>query len=286
MNLTDVVNGAVGPYYEYCDGASNSGASGYGYISVLKLSTGKLKVNMDGVLDRIATNDKAASTGAYVGGINMLNATSFNGINGAVWGYHLAKADALSGHGAKPIALRKRHDGKRVPIYSLGPLVDAGERLFGVKDSRRFSILPGAFVPCAYQSVTAAGKDTNGLWCAFALAIADDRETASNLFIEDTGISIPAHNKKQAVAYFAQLTKMIVESILICGKDQDVKYKEIFIGYDFTFLRPDEIGCAAVCAPYVVLARNAIPGTGPASILDMTITEWEEALKLQPLRSA
>ena len=38
-SLPDVVNGAVGPFKPYCMGYLNPGASGYGYISTLKLST-------------------------------------------------------------------------------------------------------------------------------------------------------------------------------------------------------------------------------------------------------
>ena len=90
MRLEDVVNGAVGPYDDYCDGFNNSGASGRGYISVLKIATSKVKQTTDPVLDLVVSHDRAGATRAYTGQINMITATSFNGVNGAVWGYHLA----------------------------------------------------------------------------------------------------------------------------------------------------------------------------------------------------
>ena len=40
MTRADVINGAIGPFDDYCDGYGNPGASGIGYVSVLKLSTG------------------------------------------------------------------------------------------------------------------------------------------------------------------------------------------------------------------------------------------------------
>jgi hypothetical protein len=40
MTRADVIKGAIGPFDDYCDGYGNPGASGIGYVSVLKLSTG------------------------------------------------------------------------------------------------------------------------------------------------------------------------------------------------------------------------------------------------------
>ena len=40
MKLEEIVEGAVGPFDEWCDGYGNSGATGNSYISVLKLETG------------------------------------------------------------------------------------------------------------------------------------------------------------------------------------------------------------------------------------------------------
>ena len=58
--------------------------------------------------------------------------------------------------------------------------------------------------------------------------------------------------------------------------DQKVKYKEIYLGYKTQWVPEGHVGCALTCAPYVVLAKNAVPANHKASdILKMTITEWE-----------
>jgi histidine decarboxylase len=44
MSLADVVDGAIGPSERHCMGYLNPGASGFGYISTLKLSTGLVNV--------------------------------------------------------------------------------------------------------------------------------------------------------------------------------------------------------------------------------------------------
>ena len=55
ISRADVVNGAVGPFDDYCDGYGNPGSSGVGYISVLKLSTGTVAKTMDSVLEGIVS---------------------------------------------------------------------------------------------------------------------------------------------------------------------------------------------------------------------------------------
>lgn len=44
------------------------------------------------------------------------------------------------------------------------------------------------------------------------------------------------------------------------------------------------VGCALACAPYVTLAKNAIPkGCLAADLLNMSISEWENKLHLDPI---
>jgi histidine decarboxylase len=133
LTLEEVVNGAVGPFDEYADGYGNVGSSRLGYISVPKLETGVVAADMDEVLEGIVSYDRAETNGAYVGQINMVAASSFNGLNGAVWGYHLAKDEKIADGSIKPLFMRKRSDGKEIPVYSVDPLLDAGKRLFGTE---------------------------------------------------------------------------------------------------------------------------------------------------------
>jgi histidine decarboxylase len=277
LSLQDVVNGAVGPFDSYCDGYGNPGSSGLGYVSVLKLQTGKVLTDMDPVLEEIVSYDRAETLGTYVGQINMITASSFNGLNGVVWGYHIAREDSIADGTLKPLFMKKRSDGVAIPVYSVEPLLKAGERLFGTKDKRRFPILPGAQVKCAVKSHTVKGPTS--IWSAIALAIAEDREKDSNLFIEDAGDSIPAENEQARKAYLDRLMENIAESVIRCGDDSNVKYKAIFIGYKKEWIPEGYIGCALTVAPYVVLAKDVIPpGEAPEKLLDMTLSEWEKAV--------
>lgn len=279
LSLTDVVDGAVGPFDRFCDGYGNAGSSGLGYVSVLTLSTGKVLKKMDTVLEGIVSYDRAEANDAYIGQINMLAASSFCGITGAVWGYHLAKSETIAEGTLKPLMRKKRHDGVEIPIYPVDPLLDAGERLFGTVDAQRFPLIPGGHVICATKDVTVSGPTS--VWCAIALAIAEDRTTTSNLFIEDVGHSIPAEDSNDREAHLDRLMEHVAESIILCGEDQGVLYKEMFIGYKTEWIDDGYVGCALTCAPYVVLAKNAVPAAGPASrMLDMTISEWEESIGL------
>lgn len=279
FSLEEMVNGAVGPFDSYCDGYGNVGASGLGYISVLKLETGKTPMDMDNLLEGIVSYDRAETNGTYVGQINMIAASSFNGLNGAAWGYHLAKAESIADGSIEPLFTKERRDGAKIPVYSVEPLLDAGRRLFGTSEERRFPLLPGSHVKCAVKSNTVKGP--NSVWCAIALAIAENRGRDSNLFIEDCGDSIPSDSDEGRVAYLDNLMENIATSVIRCGDDSNVKYKEVFVGYKTEWIPEGCVGCALTCAPYVVLAKKAVPaGKQAADIISMTISEWENAVGL------
>ncbi len=275
MKLEDIINGAVGPFDEYADGYGNNGSSGLGYISVLKLQTGKVKADMDEVLEGIVSYDRAESIGSYVGQINMIAASSFNGLNGAVWGYHLAKHESIADGSMRPLFTRKRKDGVEVPVYSVEPLLNAGERLFGTNDERRFPLLPGSHVRCAVKSATTVGPTS--IWSAIALAMAEDREKDSNLFIEDAGSGIPGNDDESRSVFLNNLMEKIATSVIRCGDDNNVKYKEIFVGYKTEWIPEGYVGCALTCAPYIVMAKNSLPQSGNAAdLLNMTLADWEK----------
>ncbi len=280
LSLEQVVNGAVGPFAGYCDGYGNPGASGLGYISLLKLEAGLSPADMDPVLEGIVSYDRAETKGTYIGQINMITASSFNGINGAVWGYHLAKEDSIANGSLKPLFTAKRPDGKMIPVYSMEPLLKAGQALFGTAQARRFPLLPGAHVICAVKSDTVKGPST--VWCAAALAIAQDRNQAANLFIEDVGHSNDLNDAKAIQAFVESLRQKIVKSIMRCGRDSGVNYKEVFIGHRILQVPAGQVGCALTAAPYLVLAKKAVPDPkNPAKLLNMTLSQWEKSMGFQ-----
>ncbi len=125
-----------------------------------------------------------------------------------------------------------------------------------------------------------------------AISILEDRNSGSNLFIEDCNIidiNNPDGSKKtkQDVKYILESTlKKVTECVVLCGIDQNIKYKEIFIGYKVIKFNEKQVGCALACAPYITLATNALPNKeNPADLTDMTITEWEKALDLPLLKN-
>ncbi|MBM4288702.1 MAG: histidine decarboxylase [Deltaproteobacteria bacterium] len=277
MSLQEVITGAIGPYEGFCDGYGNPGASGLGYVAVMKLEIGEAPVSdMDHVLAQIVSYDSAETTGAYLGQINAVTASSFCGPHGALWGYDAARAPEIADGSLLPIFYQSRGDGVDIPIYPLEPLLQAGHKLLGSRERRHFPVIPGARVTCALKSHTVRGP--NSVWAALAVAIAEDRTRDAHLFIEDVGGAIPAADELARQFYLDRLLARITMSILRCGDNSHVRYKEIFVGYKTAWIEEGYVGCALACVPYLVLAQQAVPPEGAAALLSLTLPEWEKAV--------
>ncbi|WAK00279.1 histidine decarboxylase, pyruvoyl type [Methylobacter sp. YRD-M1] len=278
-SLSEIVRSTAGPFEDYCDGYGNPGANGTGYVSVITLHVGKvpktLKLagqNGEG-LDGTAAFDTAEALEAYIGQINLIVASSFSGLSGVIWGYDIAKADELTHSPRVPLFTLKGLD--EIPVYSMEPLLDAGKRLFGTREKKHFPMLPGAHITAAHKEIIVAGPTT--AWCGMALGIAKDRSRDANLIMELCGELKPkSYGKKK---YFNQVLHKLADSVLLVGKNQGVSYKEIFVGIRHEFIPSGYVGAALATAPYVVLAKNAIPQAGPQALLDMTISDWENDRK-------
>jgi histidine decarboxylase len=283
--LPAVVNGAISPFDQYCMGYMNPGNSGYGYISTMKLSVDMVSITgLDAGTEGIVSYDRCEKDDAYIGQINMLTASSFCGVNGALWGYHLGVADSIANGSLQPMYYENQN-GQRIPVYPVYPLLDAAQRLFGVDAQRRFPPMPGAHVICANKNFT--GNGPIWVWASIAIAIANNRDTDANLFIEDAG-SFPYTWSELMVLQGLQATQRnVTKSIILCGQDQNVLYKEIFVGCKYLYIPDGYVGCSLTCAPYVSLARDAIPANYiPSGLLGMKISQWEKLLGLPPLPPA
>lgn len=279
MNPRDVIANAIGPFPRNCGGYGNPPAAGWGYVAALKISVGTVEADMDEGLEGIVSYDRAECEDAYIGQINMLTASSFCGLNGVVWGYDVARHDDLAAGEVAPLMELPRHDGAAARIMPIAPLLDAGYRLFGTRDARRFNPLPGAMVVCANKSRTARPRVGTRIWAALAIAIAEDRMACANLFIEDA-----SDTESTGTAPLQDIERDIALSILRCGQDQGVLYEEIFVGRKAIDVPHGTIGCALACVPYVTLPPASIPaGCAPADLVDMTLGEWEGRLGLDPL---
>ena len=276
---------AVGPFKRYCDGYGNPGADGAGYVSVLKVSTGTVEKTDDNLLDGIVAYDRAEANDAYIGQINMETASSFCGLAGRIWGYDLAVADAIKNGTQKPLFKVKQYDGSSLPVYDAEPLLKAGKALFGTVNARRFPPAPGAHVVCANKSVTSyrpvtgmpdpSKNESFGVWCYIAVSIAKNRERDACLFIEDAGLWLENDNPDSLENFLDKHRKSVVWSITACGKDQKVLYERTYIGYAYVIMEPGQIGTALTVAPYIVLAKDAVPSKGFKELGKMTLREWE-----------
>ena len=299
FGLREVVNGAVGSHPRHCMGYMNPGASGSGYIAAMKLSVDSISMNgLDPGTGSIVSYDWCEKNDAYIGEINMGTASSFCGIDGALWGYDLAVASEIKNRTLKPMF---EYPGPAYPpgepmppggplrIYPVAPLLDATERLFGRVSAAggpagtdRFPPLPGAHVICANKSASEMGPGF--FWSIIGIAIARDREKRASLFIENCGVDRVSTSSGEAEQALHGHIAAVAKSMVRCGGDRDVVYTSAFIGGKFIEVKEEEWGCSLACAPYVVLARDAIARFGePCELVGMTIDEWEDIVGLEPL---
>lgn len=277
---------AISPFWDYCDGYGMPGATGVGYVSVLKVSTGAVLKTDDVLLDGIVAYDRAEANDAYLGQINMETASSFNGLAGTVWGYDIARHEDIDKQ--KPLFNGTQYDGSDLPVYDAGPLLNSGQRLFGTEKKRRFPLIPGAHVICAnksskaYRPIEGAPKpDKNegyGVWSFIAIAIARDRTQTASLFIEDAGVWTENDNPGDLAAFLDGHRRAVVWSIQACGQDQSALYDRVYIGMSYRIMRPGEIGTALTAAPYVVLAKKAVPNQQFNSLYLLSLMSWEKEM--------
>lgn len=294
MHRPHIDKTAISPYDDYCDGYGMPGATGNGYVNVLKVSTGTIEKTNDVLIDDIVTYDKAECADAYVGQINMLTASSFCGVQGQIWGYDLAKHDDIANNKIQPVFVEKQFDGTPLPVYDAKPLLDAGVELFGTDTDRRYHPIPGAHTICANKGVTAYRPKENrplkegegyGVWSFIAISLSNDREYCADLFIEDAGVWTENDNEADMLAFLDKHRREIVWSVLECGKDSGVLFEKTFVSYAHTMMKPNEIGNAITVGPYVTLARNAVPDDGFQQLNSMKLSDWLKFQEFKPLRA-
>ncbi|WP_256996531.1 histidine decarboxylase, pyruvoyl type [Methylococcus capsulatus] len=284
LSLPEVVKGAVGPFPAHSDGYGNPGASGLGYITLITLHTGQTRRELaitgqtgEG-LDGTLAFDRAEANGAYLGQINLIVASSFVGVNGAIWGYDVAKAAEIGERKLFEIGEPKTGG---IPVYPADPLLDAAARLLGTRDAPRFPLLPGAQVIAAHKEITAPGPAT--VWCGVAIAIAAHRATDASAIMELCGKHRGRSGRNPpGEHYFRLIRRNLAKSVLRVGANQGVRYREIFVVVKHEFVPPGSIGHAMATAPYIVLANNAVPPGGPEKLLEMGIYDWERTVQERP----
>ncbi|SHG25043.1 histidine decarboxylase, pyruvoyl type [Streptoalloteichus hindustanus] len=303
--LEQVVGNAIGSHERNCTGYLNpvgpavDGSAGTGYVATMKLSVGKVPVeDLDEGTSRIVSYDRCEKNDAYIGQINMVTASSFCGVDGALWGYDLVRVpedrlrkrlrlvdlDTLPGPDVAADC--------RVPVYEVAPLLDATERLFGRVEATaggtdrsrlRLPPAPGAHVVCANKDASVRGPAY--VWSIIAIAIAEDPDVDASLFIEDCDVVKGGDlGPKELHTRLWWHLSSVAKSIMYCGQNQGVRYREIFAGCRYLRVGAKEWGCALACAPYVLLAGKAVPPKKTAKdLLDLDLERWEELLGWKPL---
>ncbi|MER7477406.1 histidine decarboxylase, pyruvoyl type [Streptomyces sp. NPDC126510] len=302
--LENVARNAVGPEPRYTIGYMDPMrprytilGQGTSYIAAMKLSAAKAPAaGLDAGTEGIVSYDLCETADANIGQINMMTASSFCGLGGALWGYHLARGVPYD-HLTEIIPDANRNPEHFIPTATAAPLLNASERLFGhANDNRRHPPLPGSHVVCANKHITVRGPAY--AWAIIAAAIAKDPETDSSLFIEDCG-KFDAHAYGDRAGTIApspaaveemleEHRNAVITSIAACGEnygghtDGNSRYSGAFISARAIYAAADEVACALACAPYILLAQDDIPfnsdGTkeDPKLLLDLDIEEWEQ----------
>ena len=274
----------ISAYDHYCTGYQNPDNTGEGYVLGLCLEIGKVPVEFrhpgSDLLDRINAFDMAEASGTYLGQINMIQVSSFCGLQGAIWGYDIAKHEKLNRKSDLLITRLNDYTDEKVPVYSAAPLFEATRKLIGTRDKKRFPILPGSHVPCATKNISKFGPCH--LYCALAIGIPEDRTQNAVLLMEDIGeINNGSGNARLLETNKQNIIIGVAKSILAVGKNQAIKYSEIYVQLTDLRVEGGEIGCALVAAPYLALAQNALPKkiTTVEELHDISLQSWEKKIR-------
>ena len=307
-DLKSVVESAVGPYEANSAEYGNNKNSGDGYINILSLNIGAVDEDMSSSLEELIAEDRAKTEGTYLGQFNVINQTfSYCGLNGAVWGYHLAKAQIILDKEryqelkdidpgkvnkeeaeelknlekkVKPLIFVKRDDGQDIPVYNGDPLINAGQKLLGTNDNKRFTVMPGAEVKCAEKKYIASGPKY--LWSSIAFCVAEDRQINANLFIENAGEFI-VRDKEGLKEFEKKIISDISHAALRFGKNNNITFKEIWVSSQIRWIPKGKVGCALAIVPYLTMAKQAIPSKGAGELVNMSLKDWEKDLKLSSI---
>ncbi len=214
-------------------------------------------------LSRTVAFDRAESAEANVTQTNMVRVSSFNGPNGL-----------LLGHDVLPCPpVRSDLAPRRPEALDGGPLFGATRALLGTVDERRFPIRPGAHLLCAYKEHFVEGPGL--MYAAFAIGMPEDRERDADLFMEDVGVlrsDLDEETQRRAIA------DALLDSAALVGENLRLRYGRVFIAVRAHHVPEGSVGCALAAAPYVRLARGAVPDEGVDALARMSPEEWERSV--------
>lgn len=111
------------------------------------------------------------------------------------------------------------------------------------------------------------GSGSEILYSAVGIGIPRDRRSAC-ILMEDAGLS------KTVEDLDYDLMGNMAKSVLRVSETQCCEMKEVLVGIRKLALSKEEVGCALVVAPYISLAKNAVPKEGFDKLGSITLEEW------------
>ena len=287
MNKQTILDAAISPFDEHCNGFSFLGNNN-SYILTPLLATGKDKIKFvhqgSTCLDEINAFDLAEVESAYIGQLNLIQVSSFCGPQGLVWGYDIAQKNIAFVEPLLADYQYKNISGNIIKVYSAWPIIESSVALYGTRDAKNFPIVPGSHVPAAYKSYsfcnTSLLEEVRRVYCTIGLGVPTDRSKNAVLLMEDIGW-VPRHaDLPNCSKQYQHLLDSMVCSIVKIGENQLVEYEKIYVAFKEILIEPQEVGCALVVAPYITLARNAIPAGGTKQLAECNLAQWQASLNL------
>ncbi len=274
-NIAEISRQAVAERPDYLEGFF-TGAKSRNYFLGINYASAVVNKKFShpgsALLDCINAFDLAEVAQANIGQINMIKVSSFCGPDGIIWGYDVAQVPKEINHwGIDPVG---DTDGNKIPIYDADPLREAFKKLTGTVSKKRFPFLPAAHVPCAAKFVTVL--EPGFIFSAVGIGIPVERDKAACLIMEDIGSLSLEELGTYGSNYQEVVVNNLAKSIVQIGKNQQVKFKEIFAGISEAKVEKEQAGCSLVAMPYFVLAKNAYPKD--QDLDKLSLSEWEKSI--------
>jgi histidine decarboxylase len=273
---TKVLSRAKSPYLKYSDGYGNPDSKTGNYILgvVLEVGISPIFLSHEGssMLDEINAFDMAERNSTYIGQVNMSIVSSFCGPQGVIIGHDFAREKVSNTKipGLEIVEYR----GVEIPVYSIKPLQEATQSLFGTVEDKRMHLKPGAHVPFASKNIKKKGPAR--LYSCLAIGIAKDRTKNACLLMEDVGeipLDIEGTDLK---SYYLKVLRKAAQSVLVIGDNQKVEYEKILVGLEVCFVQEGQIGCALVAAPYFTMPRKIHEKTSATTLLKMNLKDFDK----------
>jgi len=266
-NVSHILQNIVSPFDYYCSGSGMQPSDFYVTTPLIATGVAPLNSSQNG-LDKIVAFDKAEGELANITQINMVTVSSFNGLNGVILGYDIMPQE-LRQH---PLV-----DSEQYPhVYDATPLFEATQALYGTVQEQRFPIMPGQHVLCACKTFYHPGPCV--IYSALALAIAEDRSRTADLYMEDPGLLSADYDIHVSEEQQSAVIERLIHSVEQISQNLGVRYEKVFVGFKYHHVKAGEVGCAIAAAPYIHLAKNAIPHSDPEILQNMSLQEWQEAV--------